>query len=111
MNTALSSLPAEAREARFGELRDQIARIQRNSAPTTETPTVPAVAPQRPAAAPSASTRYAQQLSQMRELGVSNENLSILALRVSDGDVGTAVELILSGWTGEGADVEMPDEE
>jgi len=43
----------------------------------------------------------------MRDMGIADERLSILALRVSDGDVGTAVELIFSGWTGEGADAEM----
>lgn len=40
----------------------------------------------------------------MRELGITDERLSILALRVSDGDVETATELIFSGWDGSGAD-------
>jgi hypothetical protein len=47
----------------------------------------------------------------MRDMGVSDERLSVMALRVSDGDVGIAIDLVLSGWTGEGADEEMPDEE
>lgn len=76
------------------------------SPPATVVPTN-APAPQ-PA---SRNSQYAAQLSQMRDLGITDERLSILALRVSDGDVGTAVELILSGWTGEGADEEMPEEE
>jgi type IV pilus biogenesis protein CpaD/CtpE len=51
--------------------------------------------------------QYREQLAQMRDMGISDEQLSILALRVSDGDVATAVELIFSGWTGEGADAEI----
>lgn len=42
---------------------------------------------------------------------MTDERLCLLALRVSDGDVQTSLELLFSGWTGEGADVEMPDEE
>jgi len=40
----------------------------------------------------------------MRERGITDERLSILALRVCEGDVGTATDLILSGWDGAGAD-------
>lgn len=55
------------------------------------------------------AVQYRDQLAQMREMGIHDENLSVLALRVSDGDVGTAVELIMSGWTGEGANSQMGD--
>lgn len=42
----------------------------------------------------------------MRELGITDERLARQALRVADGDVGVASELILSGWNGEGAEDE-----
>jgi len=105
MNTALSTLPPEVRETRFSELREQIARIQGQNQPSAATASaVPEPASQQ-------NVQYTSQLSQMREMGIQDERLSVLALRVSDGDVQTAMDLILSGWTGEGADVDMPDEE
>jgi len=48
--------------------------------------------------------QYKEQLAQMREMGITDSKLAVMALRVSDGDVATAVELIFSGWTGEGAE-------
>ena len=78
------------------------------------TPATPSPAPapttaqaqpqQNPTSAGSGSvpSQYSEQLAQMREMGIFDERLSLMALRVSEGDVATAVELVFSGWQGEG---------
>lgn len=79
------------------------------------TPSNPAASSEQggsnPSASSSVSSRYATQLRQMRDMGILDERLSLLALRVSEGDVQTAVDLIMSGWSGEGAEENMLDEE
>lgn len=71
----------------------------------------PSVAPSAPPpqsggqSSSSLAQQFQSQLRQMREMGITDERLSILALRVSEGDLNTAVELIFSGWQGEGADM------
>lgn len=89
---------------------EQVARIQQMTGGSGVSSGNSSSVPAQPTPTPAVS-QYASQLQQMRDMGINDERLSRLALRVSDGDVQTAVELIFSGWTGEGADVDMPDEE
>ncbi len=42
-----------------------------------------------------------ESLKSMREMGIADENLARKALKVMDGDLQAAVDLVLSGWLGE----------
>ena len=43
------------------------------------------------------SGEYEEQLKQLREMGFEDETASLSALRTSDGDVDTAIGLLLGG--------------
>jgi len=107
MFEALNQLPPEVRAEQFNAFRDLARQVAAGSGSGQDAvvPGAPleSVPPQAPTQASARSTE-AEALRQMREVGIQDERLSILALRVSGGDVGTAAELILSGWQGEGAD-------
>ncbi|XP_059475091.1 ubiquitin-like protein 7 [Neocloeon triangulifer] len=61
------------------------------SAPTNTAPTPPTAGP---STAPPAG-RWAQELQQMRELGLTDDNLSVQMLEITNGDVQAAVDLII----------------
>lgn len=105
---ALRRLTPEQRRDQIGQINSFVNEIQnqaRSSAAPAAAPT--AVSPPTqppPSGGSSLSQQYQDQLRQMRDLGITDQRLSILALRVSEGDVNTAAELIFSGWNGEGSD-------
>lgn len=115
---ALRRLPPEQRADQLNAIRNLTTQIQQQSASAAAAATAPAQPPAAPlpsmaqpptpqatqGGSSSLSQRYESELRQMRDLGITDERLSILALRVSEGDVNTAAELVLSGWQGEGAD-------
>jgi len=114
---ALRRLTPEQRADQLNAIRSFATQLQQQpgstpAAPPSSQPPRPVTTPQAPTSqqqgGPSSSSTLAQQyqsqLKQMREMGIMDERLSILALRLSEGDVNTAVELIFSGWTGEGSD-------
>jgi hypothetical protein len=107
---SLNRLDPGAREQQlsaFTNLARQVAAS--GSTGSTVTPAaapIPIATPGTTSAPTDSSGRPVEALRQMRELGIQDERLSLLALRVTGGDVNTAADLIFSGWQGEGADDE-----
>ena len=110
MREALSQLPPDQRNAQINAFRNLAMSLNQNQSQSTpvqapiSTPT-PVAPTQRPAdilgALASGVTppaQYQEQIAQMRDLGITDENLSLMALRESNGDVAQAVELIFSGY-------------
>ncbi|ODN05781.1 Ubiquitin-like protein 7 [Orchesella cincta] len=105
---ALNRLTPEQRADQLNAIRNFATQLQQQSAgsqpPSATPPAPPTQASPRPQESSSLAQQYQSQLRQMRDLGITDERLSILALRVSEGDVNTAAELVFSGWQGEGSD-------
>ncbi|CAG7815973.1 unnamed protein product [Allacma fusca] len=115
MRDAISQLPADQRAAQLNAIRNLALSLnQQNNESPAPVARPPAAAPSQPLSQPQSTTnpttssslasQYSDQLAQMREMGIFDERLSVLALRVSEGDLATAVELIFSGWQGEGVE-------
>lgn len=108
---ALRRLTPEQRADQLNAIRNFATQLQQSTSGSASNSAGTPVASQPPQTSttpgsdnPSLSVQYQSQLHQMRDLGITDERLSILALRVSEGDVNTAAELIFSGWQGEGSD-------
>jgi hypothetical protein len=113
MREAISQLPADQRAAQLNAIRNLALSLnQQGNEPAATVPrptTVPSqppppVQPASNSGTSSLASQYRDQLAQMREMGIFDERLSVMALRVSEGDLATAVELIFSGWQGEGVE-------
>ena len=53
-----------------------------------------------PQSSGSSAGNWDKEVAKMKEMGISDEDLARKALRVMDGDIQAAIELIFSGWDG-----------
>ena len=53
-----------------------------------------------PQSSGSSAGNWDKEVAKMKEMGISDEELARKALRVMDGDIQAAIELIFSGWDG-----------
>jgi len=77
------------------QLQPSTSRASTSTANTGNVPVTPNTTQSQPT---TPTVDYTQQLGIMREMGLYNEPLNLQGLRLADGSLETAIELVLSGF-------------